>query len=72
MRDHLAGIDARGIASNNGIAAGLNRLGIPTQSGGGAKWYGTSVGNLPRRLAASPAAWTSPKRHAPPNRKSKY
>jgi hypothetical protein len=61
-----------GIASNNGIAAGLNRLGIPTLSGGGAKWHGTSVGNLRRRLAASPAAWTSPKRHAPSDRKNKY
>jgi len=56
MRDHLAGIEARGITSNNGIAAELNKLGIPTPSGGGAKWYGTSVGNLRRRLAASPAA----------------
>jgi DNA invertase Pin-like site-specific DNA recombinase len=55
MRDHLAGIEARGIASNNGIAAELNRLGIPTPSGGGAKWYGTSVGNLRRRLVASTA-----------------
>ena len=51
MRDHLAGIEARGITSNNGIAAELNRLGIPTPSGGGAKWYGTSVGNIRRRLA---------------------
>ena len=55
MRHHLAGIEARGITSNNGIAAELNRLGIPTPSGGGAKWYGTSVGNLRRRLAASAA-----------------
>jgi DNA invertase Pin-like site-specific DNA recombinase len=53
MRDHLAGIEARGITSNNGIAAELNRLGIPTPSGGGAKWYGTSVGNIRRRLATS-------------------
>jgi hypothetical protein len=38
MRDHLAGIEARGIASNNGIAAELNRLGIPPEGGGGGEW----------------------------------
>lgn len=52
MRDHLAGIQARGITSNNGIAGELNRLGIPTPRGGGAKWYAVSVANLRRRLGA--------------------
>ena len=50
MRDHIAGIVARGISSNQAIAAELNRLGIPTPRGGEARWYGASVGNLRRRL----------------------
>ena len=51
MRDHLAGIVARGITTDQAIAGELNRLGIPTPRGGDAKWYNTSVANLRRRLA---------------------
>ena len=50
--DHLAGIVARGIATDRGIADELNKLGIPSPRGGEAKWYGASVANLRRRLAA--------------------
>lgn len=50
MRDHIAGILARGINSNQGIAAELNRLGVPTPRGGDARWYGPSVANFRRRL----------------------
>ena len=53
MRDHLAGIVARGITTDQAIAGELNRLGIPTPRGGDAKWYNTSVANLRRRLAAA-------------------
>ena len=50
MRDHIAGIVARGITTNSAIAGELNRLGIPTPHG--RQWYGASVGNVRRRLAS--------------------
>jgi DNA invertase Pin-like site-specific DNA recombinase len=53
MRDHIAGIIARGITTDRAIAGELNKLGIPTPRGGDARWYGASVGNVRRRLAGA-------------------
>jgi DNA invertase Pin-like site-specific DNA recombinase len=52
LRDHIAGITARGIKTDRAIADELNRLGISTPRGGDARWYGASVANTRRRLAA--------------------
>ena len=60
MRDHIAGIIARGITADRAIAGELNKLGIPTPRGGDARWYGASVGNVRRRLAAAPEPEKTP------------
>jgi DNA invertase Pin-like site-specific DNA recombinase len=55
VADVINSIVAGGIFSNAGIAKEMNRLGIPTPRGGDAKWYGASVANVRRRLAAAAA-----------------
>jgi hypothetical protein len=52
MRGHIEGIIARGITTDRAIADELNKLGISTPRGGDARWYGASVANVRRRLAA--------------------